>query len=247
MAIENEAKQAIGPTISIVVRTGTSVLAALRDFLNAYYLAHLSHGDKVYDNVVNSKRHYGKEFKSAEKFEEYNLLEKNARTGSFAMEKKDRDFIAEECKRMDVNYCLAKKPKNFDKLYDRKFNLGEELTKKEEQILDMFLRREPILDEKGQPVRDQRGIEKMAYKMGRDGKPQKIEGDYILQISESDIPKWEYICRKLEARGRAHQPLKTKLQNLKVAALRRQEKGQEKPKEKTPERSHSKKEKEVSL
>lgn len=224
MAIDNEVRQSFGPTISILVRAGTTVLTALRDFLNAYYLAHLAHGDQVYNNVLNGKRQHGHEFKNAEKFEEFNLIEKNARTGSFGLDKKDREFIAAECKRMNVNYCLAKRPKNFETLYDRKFNLGEDLSVKEQRMLDTFLRRSPIFDENGEPKVDQRGMPIMTYKLGKDGKPQIIEGEYILQISESDIPKWEHICRKMEARGRAKHPLKTRLQTMEVEAFKKRHK-----------------------
>ncbi len=240
MAIDNEVRQSLGPTISIVVRAGTSVLTALRDFLNAYYLAHLAHGDQVYNNVLNGKRQYGKEFKSAEKFEEYNLIDKNSRTGSFGLDKKDRDFIASECKRMNANYSLSKRPKNFDELYDRKFNRGEELSDKDEKLLNTFLRREPVFDQKGNPMLDKNGIPFMNYKLGKDGKPQIIEGEYILRIAECDIPKWEYICRKLEARGRAKHPLKTRLQSLKVESLKRTQKAPERDIEKTKQRTKTK-------
>ena len=62
----------------------------------------------------------------------------------------------------------------------------------------------------------------MDLKIGADRKPVLIDAEHLLAFAECDIPKWEYICRKLEARNRTHVPLKQKLQTLKINALRTQ-------------------------
>lgn len=222
MSIDNEVKHAAGSSITIAVQAGTSVVKALRDFLNAFYLAQLAHGDSVYYNVLHGKRHYGSQFKKESSLEELNLLSKDSRTMKIGIHDEDRKFIQRECKKMNVNYFLAKRPANLEQLYQEFVSEPGSVTGKDGELLDKFLLKEPRLDEHGNLVLNKRGLPIMDLKIGADRKPVLIDAEHLLAFAECDIPKWEYICRKLEARNRTHVPLKQKLQTLKINALRTQ-------------------------
>lgn len=64
--------------------------------------------------------------------------------------------------------------------------------------------------------------------MDKNGHPSLLTGDYILTFAQTDAPKWEYVCRKLEARECGRMKLNDKLRHIK-AKVQTKEKSKAEP------------------
>lgn len=216
MSIDNELQQAIVPTVSIVVRTGCGLVKALRDFLDTYYLAQHTHGDKVYNNVKAGKRQYGHEWKNEDKFTKKAARDNNSTMEKRTFSKSDREFLKRQCKVMNMDYHLAKRPENLEQLYDAKYIKGQRLSPRDDDLLNAFIQQEPKIDDKGQMILGSGGKPIMQPIMDKNGRPSLLTGDYILTFAQTDAPKWEYVCRKLEARECGRMKLNDKLRHIKA-------------------------------
>ncbi len=172
--------------ITIGIKTGTQLVVVLRDFLNYWYLTSRD-GSQKYQEVLRENK--GVFFRN-----EMELVNLASSRGSDVIRepvsKEERSMIARMCKKEGIDYCLAKRPPDLDKLVEAKYIQGKTLSPQQEKLLNAFI----CFDQEGKPL--------FETEMNGHRVPKLRDDQYLLTIAEKDLPKWDHICTALEVRGK---------------------------------------------
>lgn len=182
MALDNTSKNAGIIIFQIGVSAGTSLTRALRDFLTAVKYANVKYGEKHYKDFLKGEK--GHQFRKEDNFINFTM---NTRKSDIARESvtvEEKNFIKDRCAKLGIDYQLASRPPNLEKLVERKFLNGEELSAQEEKLVQAFT------------IRDGNG--KLVMNPDHPKLPLLKKDEYLLTIAEKDLPKWEVICMHLE-------------------------------------------------
>lgn len=172
--------------ITIGIKTGAQLVVVLRDFLNWWYLSSRDGSQKYHEALKASKGFF---FRN-----EMDLVNRASSRGSDIfrepVSKEERSMIARLCKKEGLDYCLAKRPPDLEKLAEAKYIQGQSLSLQQEKLLNAFL----YFDQNGKPLFQ---TELKGHRV-----PKLRDDQYLLTIAEKDLPKWDHICTALEVGGK---------------------------------------------
>lgn len=183
-------QQSITPCITLGIQAGSSLIVVLRDFLDYCYLkASQVNGEVKYGEFLKDNK--GSYFKDELEFANVTFDLHNSNLYREPVSKEERAMLQKMCKKLGIDYCLAKRPGNLEDLVSKKYVQHQPLSPEEEKIVNAFL----YLDASGKPVFETES---------KDGhRIPKIRDDaYLLTIAEKDLPKWDLICTNLETTGK---------------------------------------------
>lgn len=173
--------------ITIGIKAGTQLVVALRDFLNYWYMTSNDGPAKYKETLKQSK---GAAFRDEVQFANVAFNVKNSDIVREPVSKDERALIARMCQREGMDYCLAKRPPNLEKLLEAKYIGGAVLSPQQEKMLNAFI----CFDPQGNPVFEE---EVKGHRV-----PKLRDDQYLLTIAEKDLPKWDHLCTLLEVSGK---------------------------------------------
>lgn len=202
MSTDQTTKNAGMATFYISITAGTNIARALRSFLNAIKYANVKYGEEHYKDYLAVKGH---QFKSDIAMARVAFDQKKSNIERFAVNELDKQILKEYAIKYGLDFALTRKPKDLQKLLERKYINHEELTTQEEKIIKAFTYR----DENGKTIMNPENP-----KM-----PLINKAEYMLTIASVDLDRWELICREMEARSHIpsfDQRLKDGIQRMKI-------------------------------
>lgn len=182
MSTEQSTKNLGVALFYISIDATSNIARALRQCLTAVKYSFQEYGEDHYKNYLKASK--GHRFKNWIDFAHYTFDKKESDVTRLPVTKKDRDIIEKLTKRMGIDYCLMTRPSDLDSLIQRKFENGETLSDEEVKLVNSFVQR----DDKGNVLMDPENPKRPLVK----------DAEYVLVIAETDLPKWEIICRELE-------------------------------------------------
>ena len=188
--LDSTLQQGLTPCITLGIQIGSQVVVVLRNFLDYWYLQ-LSQTDGSEKYATFLKESKGAYFKDELEFAAVAFDLHKSNIYREPVSKEERLMLQKMCRKMGIDYCLAKRPGNLDELITKKYVLNQSLSPQEEKLVNAFL----CLDEKGNPIFETE--DRNGHKI-----PKVRDDAYLLTIAEKDLPKWDLICTHLEAIGK---------------------------------------------
>lgn len=183
-------QHSLNPCITLGIKASSQMVVVLRDFLDYWYLQmSQTPGSSKYSEFLKTNK--GAYFKDEMQFANVVFNLHQADIYREPVSKEERTMLQKMCRKMGIDYSLAKRPSNLEALVAKKYVYNQDLSKHEEKLVNAFI----CLDKNGNPVFEMED---------KDGNrvPKIRDDEYLLTISEKDLPKWDYICTNLEAVGK---------------------------------------------
>ncbi|WP_304862894.1 hypothetical protein [Faecalibaculum rodentium] len=217
--------------LHISIHAGATLVETLRKALTALQYANVKYGEDHYRDFLKTK---GMRFRTQMGFVRV-AADKKSDVERAAVSKDELNLLKRLAKKHGLDYCLTRKPKDLQKLIDRKFKNGEELSPQEEKMIRAFTFR----DSSGNTLMDSEHPEL----------PQINSAEYMFTIRTDSLAHWDVVCREMESRLQ-HPTFDDRLRNAvnlskirEIYKAKKQDRAQERfqeqvPKVKQPPVSH---------